>query len=232
MANPFLSGRVPLELLKQVEQYLAQSGESKTELIIKAVSAYIGIKLPDPKGDGDKRLENLEQEVAELKGAIKSLYEKFAAFNPKLEEPTRVEDLEVKNEQTNSSENTANNINNKSEIDSNNNPQNNVDDKENKTFTNIDTAEVVRLTKLNKTQITNFRSNLQTKLKKHNRTLPLKQILDTPEKISTEVKIYIGKILYDIFYVGQSEDGKNLWNLVCKKSGNKQLNLLETHDNS
>lgn len=231
MANQFLSGRVSPEFYKQVEEYLARSKESKTELIIKAVSAYIGIESPEPKGNADKRLESVEQDIAELKGAIKSLYEKITEFNIKLEEGTKAKDSEIKNQQANNLESTIDIIDTTLEINSSSNLEKNGDNKENKAFINIDTEEVVRLTKLNRTQVTNFRSSLQTKLKEENRILPLKQILNKPEKINTKVKINIQKVPYDIFYIGQSEDGKNLWNLIPKENNSVELPFIFESDN-
>jgi hypothetical protein len=41
MANPFFSGRIPQSLHDKVEQYISESGKSKTELLINALSSYL-----------------------------------------------------------------------------------------------------------------------------------------------------------------------------------------------
>lgn len=41
MANPFFSGRIPQNLHDRVEQYINESGKSKTELLINALSKYL-----------------------------------------------------------------------------------------------------------------------------------------------------------------------------------------------
>jgi hypothetical protein len=41
MANPFFSGRIPQSLYDRVEQYISESGKSKTELLINALSNYL-----------------------------------------------------------------------------------------------------------------------------------------------------------------------------------------------
>ena len=41
MANPFFSGRIPQSLYDRVEQYINESGKSKTELLINALSNYL-----------------------------------------------------------------------------------------------------------------------------------------------------------------------------------------------
>lgn len=219
MANPYLSGRIPVELNKQIEQYLAQSGESKTEMIINSVSAYIGVKLPDTKRNNEKRLENLELEVAELKGAVKSLYDKLN---------NHIEMEKCVNPVVTSKNVLGENNNKKSEnkLENNNKHINSEND-----FINIETSRVSTLTGLDVTRIRNLRSSFQAKLKKENRILPEKQILEVPEKIITEIKIKVENIPYELFYAGQSKEGKTLWNLIRKNNGNKQLNWLETTDN-
>ena len=85
MNNCFLSGRISPEFYKQVEEYLIRTGESKTEMLVKAVAAYIGTELPPLKVAGGRRLEYLEREVAGLKGAIENLDKKLATLSPKIE---------------------------------------------------------------------------------------------------------------------------------------------------
>jgi hypothetical protein len=41
MANPFFSGRIPQSLYDKVEQYINESGKSKTDLLINALSSYL-----------------------------------------------------------------------------------------------------------------------------------------------------------------------------------------------
>lgn len=41
MANPFFSGRIPQKLYDKVEQYISESGKSKTELLVNALSNYL-----------------------------------------------------------------------------------------------------------------------------------------------------------------------------------------------
>lgn len=41
MANPFFSGRIPQNLHDKIEEYISESGKSKTELLIDALSNYL-----------------------------------------------------------------------------------------------------------------------------------------------------------------------------------------------
>ena len=69
--NPFFSGRIPQNLYDGIEDYRKETGESKTDVLIKALAQYIGYKLeekepsiPPIKEKFDeifKRLEQLER---------------------------------------------------------------------------------------------------------------------------------------------------------------------------
>ncbi len=247
MANPFLSGRIPAELQKQVDEFLARTGESKTEMLAKAVAAYIGAEVPPLKVAGDRRLENLEREVAELKGAVKSLYEKLAMFTPKAENP------KVELELSNSCDNSIDNTDNMEDVDkvdyTFSDIENTINNSDNtpevspltdvtptsdgeKTFINIETAEVARLTKLPTKKFTSLRHSFNEKLKKQNQSLPEKKRLDSPIKITPASGVKIEKVPYDIFYVGHSKEGRNLWNLVPITTVGQDVPLPFTDDNN
>jgi hypothetical protein len=73
MANPFFSGRIPQSLYDKVEQYISESGKSKTELLISALSNYLDfpVEVKPTNNSNDKlwivvkklqeRMEKLEQ---------------------------------------------------------------------------------------------------------------------------------------------------------------------------
>jgi chaperonin cofactor prefoldin len=267
MPNPYLSGRIPVELDKQIDEFLARTGETKTQMLIKAVSAYIGAEPPPLKVTGDRRIENLELEVAELKGAVQSLYEKFAAFtsqieNPKVElEPITTcdnicdnndnkEEIDNFDHTFSDIDNTVDNTDNHVEIEKANISDNVLDNTDNrleitcptevtpainddKTFLEIETAEVARLTKLDAKKFTNLRYSFNQKFKKQNQpSLPENEILDSPIKMTPSSGIKIAKIPYDVFYVGQSKEGKHLWNLIPKAVLNQPIQLTLVNDNT
>jgi predicted transcriptional regulator len=41
MANPFFSGRIPPDLYQRVEEFAAETNQSKTRILILALSAYL-----------------------------------------------------------------------------------------------------------------------------------------------------------------------------------------------
>ena len=160
MPNVFLSGRIPAELNQKIDEFLASTGETKTEMLAKAVAAYIGAEPPPLKATGDRRIENLEQEVAKLQGAVKSLDEKVAALTPKIENSKveleaittydnktdntdnsgQVEDIDKIDYTFTDIENTVDNNNNYVEIDKENTVNNTVDNSNNKAETSTPTG--------------------------------------------------------------------------------------------
>ena len=68
-SNPFLSGRIPQELLNRVEKHIQDTGESKTNILIQALAAYLNfpIQLSNSSSSTlEKRLNDLEQQVEKL----------------------------------------------------------------------------------------------------------------------------------------------------------------------
>ncbi|ANV92014.1 hypothetical protein [Picosynechococcus sp. PCC 8807] len=70
MANPFFSGRIPQDLFDHVEKHRDTTGESKTDVLVKALAAYTEFegKALDNKAvprfsELLKRLEKLENKV-------------------------------------------------------------------------------------------------------------------------------------------------------------------------
>ena len=72
MASPFFSGRIPQELYDRVDQHVKESGEGKTQILINALSQYLGVEISTPKSSGVNtnlflsELENLKDRVSLL----------------------------------------------------------------------------------------------------------------------------------------------------------------------
>lgn len=83
-ASPFFSGRIPQKLFDAVEDYRQRTGESKTDILVKALSAYINVPLEvhsQVVGEGnakeaerlktlETRIEIIEQLIAEMQQQI------------------------------------------------------------------------------------------------------------------------------------------------------------------
>jgi len=86
-AKPFFSGRIPQELYDQIEKHVAETGESKTSLLIRALASCIGLPVQNINSitSIDLRmtameqkilsLENLTGEIAEIKQLIENASE-------------------------------------------------------------------------------------------------------------------------------------------------------------
>lgn len=72
MASPFFSGRIPQELYDRIEQHINDSGESKTQILINALSQYLGFEISKPKSSNVNtdlffsELESLKERVSLL----------------------------------------------------------------------------------------------------------------------------------------------------------------------
>ena len=72
MASPFFSGRIPQELYDRIDQHIKESGEGKTQILINALSQYLGVEISTPKSSGVNtdlflsELESLKERVSLL----------------------------------------------------------------------------------------------------------------------------------------------------------------------
>ena len=72
MASPFFSGRIPQELYDRVDQHIKESGEGRTQILINALSQYLGIEISKPKSSNVNtdlflsELESLKERVSLL----------------------------------------------------------------------------------------------------------------------------------------------------------------------
>jgi hypothetical protein len=62
--QPFLSGRVPQELYDAINDHAKSTGQTRTQVMIKAVTAYLGI--PTPKSPTEQKFEETEQKIEQL----------------------------------------------------------------------------------------------------------------------------------------------------------------------
>ena len=60
MASPFFSGRIPQELNDRIDQHIKESGEGKTQILINALSRYLGVEISTPKSSTNLFLSELE----------------------------------------------------------------------------------------------------------------------------------------------------------------------------
>lgn len=80
MPNLFFSGRIPPDLHERVEQYVSETGESKTQVLINALVAYlnfpISIQKPSPASQISKEIFSaLEERVKALEELVEATKE-------------------------------------------------------------------------------------------------------------------------------------------------------------
>lgn len=72
MASPFFSGRIPQELYDRVDQHIKESGEGKTQILINALSQYLGVEISKSLSSNANKdlflseLESLKERVSLL----------------------------------------------------------------------------------------------------------------------------------------------------------------------
>lgn len=108
--SPFISARIPPELLNKIEEYIEATGESKTDAIVKALTAYLDSWAVKKDNSLEKKVYELENTCVELtqqlthieeshKQSLLNALQNFSDLCEKYREiERRLEDLEVQNQ--------------------------------------------------------------------------------------------------------------------------------------
>lgn len=184
--SPFFSGRIPQSLLDAVESYRQKTGESKTDVLVKALSAYIGLpveeQLPQKPLESnwrkslEARIETLERLMAGMQQALDripvdkdrsgNLSEQTLPGQMTLEDLQKLEDSKG---EENTQESTDNNIDNSIDNKGDNNnalPDNNTDNDADNSDYKLNHAEVADQTRMTIGTIRNYHSQRKTITKK------------------------------------------------------------------
>jgi hypothetical protein len=68
MSKPQIAIRIPPPLLAELNQYVKQSGTSKTDVVVSAIATYLGSAETVPLS---QRMAEVERRLAELEGLVK-----------------------------------------------------------------------------------------------------------------------------------------------------------------
>ncbi len=290
MANPFFSGRIPPDLLDRVEKHCAETGETKTDILINALATYFDHPVAPrntPTIEVSKQMfAALEERVAILENLLKG-NASIVIGNDNNKENSKVEEIpentvinadnnvpnESKHRQATTSPEetsslvavssravevssladnndntdrgvviTSNPSNNKVILD--NNSDNNTGDSDNKKpqeiaklsdeaehhrtevmeltpgnqpaprFELITSVQLREIAEMTQPQVDGHKRKVNQKYKKLEQALEERKILEVPEKIDSKKPITVQDYPYDLFYAGQDEKGKDLWNLL------------------
>lgn len=75
--NPFVSARVPSEVLEQLESYAEATGESKSKILLKALVSYLENPTETSTTSAEKRIRTLENYVHERFKSLEAEVEKL-----------------------------------------------------------------------------------------------------------------------------------------------------------
>lgn len=88
--NPFFSGRIPQELHERIQEHCAETGETKTQILINALAAYLNHPVkenPSSSGIFQQEFAALQEQVATLEKSILAGYQNvIEADNRKIDE--------------------------------------------------------------------------------------------------------------------------------------------------
>ena len=77
--RPFFSGRIPHELMQAVEQHRKDTGESKTDVLVKALTSYLKYPVQWPPEADEEiktgRVNEIEKQISELDSKVNRLFE-------------------------------------------------------------------------------------------------------------------------------------------------------------
>lgn len=92
--NPFFSGRIPQDLYKKVEDFIKQSGKTKTEVLIESLASYLKhpIETKQPTGNEEvwKEINALKEKIVILEENLSNVIDKNRKLN--LDETAENED--------------------------------------------------------------------------------------------------------------------------------------------
>jgi hypothetical protein len=239
-SNPFFSGRIPPELYQEAEKYCQETGKSKTELLIEALSDRLNfpVTLPGknpviPDVEVNREMfEKLEERVKFLETLL-NVNESLVIINDnssdnRAEKPEEIIADNVVEVDDNSSDNNNTEESNQEIIKTDNSADNQElqiekNEPENQTlkiapelqiFEEISTAEVVKKTKLTRRQVDYLMSKAIEKIKQQGEDIKSGKLLEKAIEVFNKSGIKVDEHPYRLFYAGENFKEKAVWNLI------------------
>ncbi len=256
MTNKFLSGRVPPELYDAVEEYCKQTGEKRTDVIIRGVAAYINFTVTtqttlfpsQQSAVTEERLAGLEKIVMELGQKVKVLEDLLQDSKPsvikidntdnKSEEleadntvetiDNQIKDLEIQNQEQEINEQQTDKCDNTND---NAEPESKTSDYP--SFEEIVNARLQKLTNLTRRQIDRLVEKAVEKVKAQGKTIIPGQLLDEPVEVFHKDTVIHENNPYRVFYLGENSQEKPVWSLIPDDNKIYQSVIIKViHNNS
>ena len=251
-ATPFFSSRIPPELHARLDQHIAETGESKTQVLINALEVYLNqisnsnltlINNTSPNLLNEK-IKSLEDRLATLE--LSFMTQNYSAANDKIITGSGNNRLLPEKILCESNEIVLDNLDNIEQDNDNSNAisQDNSEDtlssqeesiKLNEGIPKLEILTTIELCKksgLTRSQLDNHKKKVIKKYEEVGKSLEDKKMLDFPEKIEPRSPIIIEGYPYDLFYWGQNEKGNNLWTAVPYDNERYEKFQVETRNNN
>jgi hypothetical protein len=235
-SNRFFSGRIPNELYEQAEKHCKETGDSKTEVLIKALSTYLDFPItipgkniiaPNPEVTKEMFLD-LQERVKTLEVLTNNLQLSVIESNNTDNNHEEIQNINdnILDNIDNKTDNSKAENENPSVIESNNN-SNNKDlelkgdeyqipeiTPELPKFEEITTVEVVKKTKLTRSQIDYLMGKAIEKIRHKGGTIKVGKLLEESFEVIHKDGIKVNDNHYRLFYAGENSKERPVWNLI------------------
>ena len=225
--NPFFSGRIPKELNQSIIKHCEETGKSKTQVLVEALSNYLNIPIPESS-------QKLKPEVT--KEQFKSLEYRVALLESFLDKNTVItEDIaDNKNEELSSlsRDNNLENIDNTT-VENTQVTTDNIDenaDNENSSairiYRNIDSEKLAELANLQVSEKINLKAQAFRKAQKEGYVISKEIKFNPPIETKLRRGISINGNEYKLLCEGTDEKEKPVWSLKLCDNISYQPDIL------
>ena len=231
-ATPFFSSRIPPKLRERLEQHIAETGESKNQVLLNALEVYLNqisnfnltLLNKTPPNLLEEKIKSLEERLATLE--LSFITQNYSAANDKiitasvanrlLPEKSLGKSNEIVLENVEQDNDNSNTINQNNAEETSSSPHESIKSHSEgiPKLEILTTIELCKKSGLTRSQLDNYKKKVIKKYEEVSKSLEDKKMLDFPEKIETRSPIIIEGYPYDLFYWGQNEKGNNLWTAV------------------
>ncbi|MEM9391697.1 MAG: hypothetical protein AAGA02_14560 [Bacteroidota bacterium] len=243
--NPFFSGRIPKELHEQIIKHCEETGKTKTDVLIAALSNYLNIPITETN---DKTDRQVSKELADLRERMQKLedtiYQTSVITNDnKKDKGVIVTVVPQSNDLIITTDNRHDNKSKSDEISTKRNdkqlekkPTKNSDNRHDNNgnhnqldFTDLENKDVIKKTGISSTQIGRLKDKIFDEAKSQGYNIqPNIKFSPAIEAIQKRKEIIIEDIKYKLFCIGLDDKTKPIWMLRPDDNISYQPDILKT----
>lgn len=226
--NPFFSGRIPKELNDSVVKHCEETGKSKTQVLVEALSNYLNI--PVPESTTNYRVEVTKEEFNSLENRVallESLLHKNSVITDDIDD-NNIRKTELKNDD-NIHDNTDNTLSESKETQCDNQTENNDNSKDISlpTYENINTKKLLDLASLKTAEGYNLRNQVFKRAQKEGYEITKNLKFNPPIEGSLRKGIFVGQNEYKLSCEGTDDKEKPIWTLEPDDNASYQPDILQ-----